>query len=125
MDRHELFRSIVVLNALFASLAWCLARTNRASMLSVVIFAALWPFVDKPLGGRTIYVISPGQGITTGDFLSLVAIVIVAVLAGQQKARVREKNKRAVTLEELEVSDHLEPSPEKVNWSDPGASPPF
>ena len=81
LDPHELFSSIVVLNALFASLAWCLAKPSWASMLSVVVFAVIWPFVDKPLGGPTIHVLTYTNGITTGDLLSVFAVVVVAVQA--------------------------------------------
>ena len=83
LDPHELFRAVVALNALFASLAWCLARTNLLSVLSVLTFAVIWPFVDKPLGGRTVYTLDESNGITTGDFLSLFAVAVVAVLAAR------------------------------------------
>ena len=92
LDPHELFRAIVVLNSLFASMAWCLARPNPASMLSVVVFAILWPFVDKPLGGRTVLVVSESNGITTGDFLTVIALGIVAFQAARQFRRAQRKN---------------------------------
>lgn len=81
MDPEQLFRSIVVLNALFASAAWCLARPTWASMLSTVVFAAIWPLVDKPLGGRVLFVLTETAGITSGNLLSVIAVVIVAVQA--------------------------------------------
>ena len=81
IDPHQLFTAIVTLNALFASLAWCLARPNWASMLSVLVFATIWPFVDKPLGGRVVHVLNETDGITTGDFLSVLAGVVVAFQA--------------------------------------------
>lgn len=90
-----MFGAVVALNALFASLAWCLARTNVLSVLSVVTFAVIWPFVDKPLGGRTVYVVSEGNGITEGDFLSLFAVAVAAVLAARQMSRIRRRNASA------------------------------
>ncbi len=92
MDPHQLFGAVVALNALFASLAWCLARTNVLSVLAVMTFAVIWPFVDKPLGGRTVHVVSEGNGITEGDFLSVFAVAIAAVLAARQMSRVRRRN---------------------------------
>ena len=81
IDPHQLFGAIVALNALFASLAWCLARPNPASMISVLVFATIWPLVDKPLGGSTIHVVGETSGITTGDFLSVFAGLVVAFQA--------------------------------------------
>jgi len=97
LDPHQLFRAIVVLNALFASLAWCLARPNWASMLSVVTFAVLWPFVDKPLGGRTIHLLNESDGVTTGDLLTVLALGIVAFQAGRQLRRMRRKKATIVS----------------------------
>ena len=104
LDPHELFRAIVVLNALFASLAWCLARPNVASMLSVVTFAILWPFVDKPLGGQVVHIVSETNGITTGDFLTVLAIGVVAFQAARQ---LRRAQRRRAT----EVPPAAEPHP--------------
>ena len=95
LDPHELFRAIVVLNALFASLAWCLARPNMASILSVVTFSLLWPFVDKPLGGRTVHVVSETSGITTGDFLTVFALGIVALQVARQFRRTQRERAAA------------------------------
>ena len=96
MDPNQLFRGIVVLDALFASLAWCLARPNAASMLSVVTFAMLWPFVDKPLGGRTILHLNETSGVTTGDFLTLLALGIVGFQAARQFRRAQRRGAAAV-----------------------------
>ena len=96
LNPHDLFRAIVVLNALFASLAWCLARPNAASLLSVVAFAILWPFVDKPLGGRTVHVVSEGNGITTGDFLTVFALGIAAWQAVRLFHRAQRKRAAAM-----------------------------
>lgn len=92
LDPHQLFRAIVLLNGLFASLAWCLARTNWASMLSVLTFAVLWPLFDKPLGGRTVFVLNESNGITTGDFLSAFAVLVVAALGAMRLRRLRRNS---------------------------------
>jgi hypothetical protein len=85
LDPDQLFRAIVILNALFASMAWCLARPTTASLLSVLSLAVLWPFFDKPLSGRILYVISPTKGVTTADLISVLAVILVTV----QVARLR------------------------------------
>jgi len=48
-------------------------------MLSVVIFAALWPFANGPLEGHTLANLGSGHGITESDMLSVLAFVIAAV----------------------------------------------
>lgn len=80
MDPHHLFRSLVVMNALFASLAWFLARPNRASAISVLAFSFLWVAMDKPneLEGRILYVVSADHGITGSDLVSLFAVLVVS-----------------------------------------------
>ncbi|MBX7432132.1 hypothetical protein JDV09_08425 [Mycobacterium sp. Y57] len=92
LDPNQVFHSMLAMNALFASLAWCLARPNRASILSVLAFAALWPFVNGRLEGRILAVISPGHGITESDLLSVLAVVAVVVqVARKTTARVSAK----------------------------------
>jgi hypothetical protein len=74
LDIQELFRSIVVLNSLFASIAWCLARPNWASMTSTLVLSAIWPFVDTPLKGQLLTRIFRGMpawlGVDTRKCLS-------------------------------------------------------
>ncbi len=79
LDPDQLFRSLVVMNALFASIAWCLSRPNWASILAVVVFAAIWPFANGELEGATLVVLGDDHGITDSDLLSVFAFVIAAV----------------------------------------------
>lgn len=79
LDPQELFGSVVTVSALFASIAWCLARPNLASMLSTLGLAVLWPFVDTPLNGRLLMVLSDEKGVTQSDLISAFAVVVVAI----------------------------------------------
>jgi len=79
LDPQELFGSVVTVSALFASIAWCLARPNLASMLSTLGLAVLWPFVDTPLNGRLLMVLSDEMGVTQSDLISAFAVVVVAI----------------------------------------------
>ena len=79
LDPQELFGSVVTLSALFASIAWCLARPNLASMLSTLGLAVLWPFVDTPLNGRLLMVLSDEKGVTQSDLISALAVAVVAI----------------------------------------------
>ena len=79
VDPHQLFYSVLAMNALFASLAWCLAKPNWASILSVLVAAALWPLLNESLEGRTLVVLTPTHGITSHDLLSVLAVAVAIV----------------------------------------------
>lgn len=89
LNTVQLFYSEVSMNALFASLAWCLARPNRASILSAVLCATIWPFVNKPLEGHVLMVLSPGHGITTSDLLSVFTVIVVAAQVGRMHSKAK------------------------------------
>jgi hypothetical protein len=91
MDPQDLFRSVVTLSALFASMAWCLARPNWASMLSTVGLAVLWPFVDRPLTGRLLMVLSDSKGVTQSDLISVLAVLIATGQAIRWYVRSRRR----------------------------------
>ena len=79
MPGSDLFYNIAVMNALFASLAWCAAKPNRASILAVILFACIWPFVNGPMEGHILLVLNRHDAITVSDTFSLVAIIVAAV----------------------------------------------
>lgn len=58
-------------------------------MLSTLALAVLWPFVDKPLGGKVLMVISETKGVTQADLLSVAAVVVVIVQAVRLHIRSR------------------------------------
>ena len=91
IDPQDLFRSVVTLSALFASMAWCLARPNWASMLSTVGLAVLWPFVDRPLTGRLLMVLSDNKGVTQSDLISVLAVLIATGQAIRWYVRSRRR----------------------------------
>ena len=79
MPGSDLFYNIAAMNALFASLAWCAARPNRASILALTLFACIWPFVNGQMEGHILLVLNSHDAITVSDTFSLVAIVVAAV----------------------------------------------
>ena len=83
----QVFYSIAALNALFASLAWCAAKPNRASILSVTLFAVIWPFANRPLEGHILLVLTPDHAITVSDLFSVLAVIVAAIQAVRQTAR--------------------------------------
>ena len=80
LPNHFLY-SLVAMNALFASLAWCAAKPNRASIGAVVLCAVIWLFASGPLEGRVLKLIDEGHGVTESDLLSVVAVIIATVRA--------------------------------------------
>jgi hypothetical protein len=68
------FYSIAPMNALFSSIAWCAAMPNRWSILALMTFAVIWPFVNGDRKRRPSYagqhqwhngigpVVGPGRG---------------------------------------------------------------
>jgi hypothetical protein len=81
VDPHQLFYSLLAMNALFAALAWCLAKPCSASILAVLASACMWPFANELVEGRTLVVLSPNHGITSHDLLSVVAVLVAIVQA--------------------------------------------
>ena len=89
LDIQQLFTSVVTLNALFASMAWCLARPNWASMASTLVLSVIWPFVDTPLKGQLLMGISIHKGVTQSDLVSVLAVVVVAIQLARLIVKVR------------------------------------
>jgi hypothetical protein len=87
---QRLFYSIAAMNALFSSMAWCAAKPNRWSILAVLTFALIWPFVNGILEGNLLLKLSSIHGITVSDLLSVLAVVIALVqVIGIGRARRR------------------------------------
>jgi hypothetical protein len=70
------------MNALFSSMAWCVAKPNRWSILALLTFAVIWSFVNGDLEGDVLLtldstkwhngiglVVGPGRGdrVHSGD----------------------------------------------------------
>ncbi|WP_213573260.1 hypothetical protein [Rhodococcus sp. USK13] len=75
-DPSTLFYPLVFMNLLFAASAWCLARPTRVAATATVVAAVLWVFGNGPLEGRTLYEITPTNGVTVSDLLSVTAVLI-------------------------------------------------
>ena len=77
------------MNALFSSMAWCAAKPNRWSILAVLTFALIWPFVNGILEGNLLLTISSTNGITVSDLLSVLAAGIALIQAIRIRRAVR------------------------------------
>lgn len=75
----QFFHALVVMNSLFAASAWCLSRPTLLSCGAVVVSSVLWLFLNGPLEGRVLLVLTPRNGITESDLLSVVGVAIAVV----------------------------------------------
>jgi hypothetical protein len=90
LNDQELFYSIAALNALFSSMAWCVAKPNRWSILAVLTFALIWPFANGNLEGDVLLTVNSTMGITVSDLLSVLAVLIALI----QAIRIRRAARR-------------------------------
>jgi hypothetical protein len=47
----------------------------------LVVAAVIWAKIDKPIEGRTLFVLTQNHGLTTADLLSVVMLAMAVVLA--------------------------------------------
>jgi FtsH-binding integral membrane protein len=73
---NSLFHALVVMNALFASCAWCLAKPTVLSSLAAVVASGAWLVLNGPLEGRVLLVVTPENGLTESDLLSVIGMGI-------------------------------------------------
>lgn len=76
---NSFFHALVVMNALFASCSWCLARGTFLSSSAVVVTSVAWVLLNGPIEGRVLVVLTPTNGITESDLLSVIGIGIALV----------------------------------------------
>ncbi|OZF37345.1 hypothetical protein [Rhodococcus sp. 14-2483-1-2] len=85
MPTTDPFHSLVLMNAVFASAAWCLAKPSWSAAISLSVASVLWLFFNAPIEGAVLYVVDADRGLTESDFLTLAGVI----LAGVTVARVR------------------------------------
>lgn len=100
---QQLFYSIVTMNALFSSMAWCAAKPNRWSILAVLVFALIWPFTDEALEGDVLLAINSTTGVTVSNLLSCAAVVIALI----QTMRIRRAARRDRSATEQAAAPRL------------------
>ena len=90
MNDQQLFYSIAAMNALFSSMAWCVAKPNRWSILAVLTFALIWPFANGDLEGHMLLMLNEDSAITVSDLFS----VLAALLALVQIVKIRREREK-------------------------------
>ncbi|ETD32177.1 hypothetical protein [Williamsia sp. D3] len=71
-----LFYGLVLLNLLFVTGAWCLARPSRAAAVILILVSILWVLFNGPIEGHVLLSYTYQNGLTESDLLSLVGVII-------------------------------------------------
>jgi hypothetical protein len=71
-----LFYGLVLLNLLFVTGAWCLARPSRGAAVSLIVVSVLWVLFNGPIEGHVLLEYTDTNGLTESDLLSLAGVLI-------------------------------------------------
>ena len=85
MPTTDPFHALVLMNAVFASAAWCLAKPSWSAAASLSAASVLWLFFNAPIEGAVLYVVDADRGLTESDFITLAGLILAAATV----ARVR------------------------------------
>lgn len=88
MPTTDPFHALVLMNAVFASAAWCLAKPSWSAALSLGVVSILWLFFNAPIEGAVLYVVDENRGLTESDFITVAGVILAAVTI----ARVRRSD---------------------------------
>ncbi len=81
----EFFYALALMNLLFVSGAWCLARPSLPASGVLVIVAVMWALWNGPIEGRVLIHFNLQHGVTESDVLSVVAVGIAATGAWRSR----------------------------------------
>jgi hypothetical protein len=71
-----LFYGLVLLNLLFVTGAWCLARPSQGAAVVLIIVSGLWVLFNGPIEGHVLLSYTDQNGLTESDLLSLAGVII-------------------------------------------------
>lgn len=97
----DLFHALVLLNLLFVSGAWSLARPSIRSSIVLTVVGLAWLIWNKPLEGQSLFSVTVRHGVTESDLLSVAAFVIAAaglVRAWQRSRRIELGRRYKISL---------------------------
>ncbi|MCZ4518097.1 hypothetical protein O4220_06160 [Rhodococcus ruber] len=79
MPTTDPFHALVLLNAVFASAAWSLAKPSWSAAISLGAVSILWLFFNHPIEGKVLYSIDYQTGLTESDLVSAAGLLLAAV----------------------------------------------
>jgi hypothetical protein len=68
--------AVCALAALVASTMFSVVRPGWQAVAVTAAFAGLWAWLDKPMEGWTVVGLTHGHGVTIGDMVSVLAVLI-------------------------------------------------
>ncbi|KQR96668.1 hypothetical protein ASG12_18940 [Williamsia sp. Leaf354] len=75
----DFFYALVVMNLLFVTAAWSLARPSVISSAILTTVAVVWVLANGPIEGHVILSFNLHHGVTESDLLSVIAVLIAGV----------------------------------------------
>ncbi|MDV6314715.1 hypothetical protein M0655_19685 [Gordonia amicalis] len=85
----SVFHALVLLNLLFVTGAWCLARPTYRAAAVLVAASVAWFMWNGPVEGRVLISININHGFTESDILSILGVAIAAVTFTRTRERRR------------------------------------
>lgn len=85
----SVFHALVILNLLFVTGAWSLARPGYRVAVVLAAVSVAWLFGNGPIEGRVLLSITLHHGFTESDILSIIGVG----LAGVACLRARERRR--------------------------------
>ncbi|GAB84223.1 hypothetical protein RVF83_11020 [Gordonia rubripertincta] len=85
----SVFHALVLLNLLFVTGAWCLARPTYRAAAVLAFLSVAWLFGNGPIEGRVLVTITVDHGFTESDILSIIGVGIAAITFTKTRERRR------------------------------------
>ncbi|TYQ10696.1 UNVERIFIED_ORG: hypothetical protein L601_002100000220 [Gordonia westfalica J30] len=85
----SVFHALVLLNLLFVTGAWCLARPSYRAAVGMAAASVAWFMWNGPIEGRILVTINIDHGFTESDVLSILGVGIAAITFVRTRERRR------------------------------------
>ncbi|MDH3026952.1 hypothetical protein QEN35_21590 [Gordonia alkanivorans] len=85
----SVFHALVLMNLLFITGAWCLARPSYRAAAILACLSLAWLFGNGPIEGRVLVTVTIDHGFTESDILAILGVGIAAVTFVRARERRR------------------------------------
>ncbi|MDJ0455350.1 hypothetical protein [Gordonia amicalis] len=85
----SVFHALVILNLLFVTGAWSLARPSYRAAAVLALLSVAWLFGNGPIEGRVLVSITLNHGFTESDVLSIIGVAVAAITFVRTRERRR------------------------------------